>query len=560
MYQKYSAKVKKAAERTAKILDGEKPPETPKPPKPNIDYDNLIEQHQQELDTTIAVLERQQAILKARDDLLAFTTFTSPDPSDPDNLQKSLYEPAPFHKAIAKELEKVESGDIRQLIFCMPPRHGKTELATKRLAAWYLGRHPHHHIAVAAYSDTLASDFGSDVRTIIHSKPYQQVFPKVALKKGGNAKDLLETVQNGKVMFVGRGGGLTGRGAHLLLIDDIFKDHEEARSETIRNLAWNWFTRTAMTRRMGKGLVIITMTRWHSDDIIGRLTDPDNPFYNEIEARKWKIIRLPALAEEDDVLGREEGTPLWGERYDADYLESFRRVDPLGFYALFQQRPTAADGTLFRREHIRRYNPDELPENLRFYCASDHAVSLRTRNDLSCFGKAGMDSDGNLYFTELFWKRAPADEAVEVMLTMGTGKNAPVLWFAESGHISKSIAPFLRRRMTETHNFINIKEITPTQDKMQRATSIAARVAIGKVYFPTGAQWDKAIEELLAFPNGNHDDFVDMLSLFGLGLQAQITASRSNLPQKPPKFGTLAWVKLQEKWQEKQRLKKESGF
>src|SRR5690606_21988997 len=122
-------------------------------------------------------------------------------------------------------------------------------------------------------------------------------------------------------------------------------------------------------------LVLIIMTRWHSDDIVGRLTDPDNPHYNAVEAKGWKIINIPAIAEEDDPLGRKPGEALWPERYDLDFLAQQQRLDPLGFAALYQQRPTVADGVLFRRENIQRYKPDELPEDLRYYAASDHAVA-----------------------------------------------------------------------------------------------------------------------------------------------------------------------------------------
>src|SRR5690606_5501768 len=136
----------------------------------------------------------------------------------------------------------------------------------------------------------------------------------------------------------------------------------------------------AMSRLMGRKLVMITMTRWHSDDIIGRLTDPENPYYNAEEAKTWKIIRLPALAEDDDPLGRAPGEPLWPEQYDIDFLLSQQRLDALGFAALYQQRPTVADGTLFRRENIRYYQREDLPEDLRYYCASDHAVGTKERN------------------------------------------------------------------------------------------------------------------------------------------------------------------------------------
>jgi predicted phage terminase large subunit-like protein len=507
----------------------------------------------------IALLERLAIAKKAQDDLLTFTQFTMPDPEHINDITKTRYEAANFHKIVAKHLEEVERGEITQLIFCMPPRHGKTELATKRLAAWFSGRHPEQDVIVAAAGDDLASDFGGDVRSIMGTPQYKQVFPNHKLRKGGTAKDNIQTVQGGRLVFAGRGGQINGRGAHLLLVDDLYKDANEARSQAIRDSAWDWFVKVALYRRMGKRLTIITMTRWHSDDIIGRLTDPENPCYNAQEAAGWKIIRLPGLAEEDDPLGRKPGEALWPEKrrdgsaYDVAYHMANQRRDPLGFAALTQQRPTVADGVLFRRENIQRYDPKDLPENLRFYCASDHAVSTKQRNDPSCFGKAGVDAQDNLWFTELFWERVKSDRAVEQMLVMGSGNNAPLIWWAESGHISKSIGPFLNKRMLETERYINVREIVPSVDKETRAQSIAARVALGKVYIPKGPIWDKAVEEMLAFPNGTHDDFVDMLSLFGLGLQSQFGKTAPSPKQAEPKFGTAAWLKFMDEFKAKQR-------
>lgn len=520
------------------------------------------EREVREIEGQIALLERQKKALDAREHLLPFVEFTMPDPEDPNNVNRTRYQAAKFHKAVAEALEAVERGEIKQLIFCMPPRHGKTEMATKRMAAWYSGRHPEHNIAVASYSDTMAEDFGADTRAIMTSPQFKQVFPTHKLRRGGTAKSNIQTDRGGRLVFVGRGGALTGRGAHLLLIDDLYKDHEEARSQAVRDQAWNWFTKVAMTRRMGHKLVIITMTRWHSDDVVGRLTDPDNPCYNPIEAKKWKIIRLPAIAEDDDPLGRQEGEPLWPDgpdKFDMEFLSQQQRLDPLGFAALYQQRPTVADGVLFRRENIQRYHPHELPEELRYYCASDHAVGTKQRNDPSCFGKIGVDRQDNIWFTDLFWKRVPSDQAVEAMLAMGGGSTRPLIWWAERGHISKSIGPFLNKRMLETGTYINVREVTPTGDKEQRAQSFAARFAMGKVYIPYGAMWDKFIEELLAFPNGLHDDTVDMCSLFGIGLQSIIGASAPAKKKEPPKFGTLAWVKMADRWAAEKKAEAAAG-
>lgn len=507
-----------------------------------------------QIDAEIAILERQHAIVKARDNLLDFMKFTMPDPEAPNDVSRSLYKPAKVHTAVAEVLTKFlkdellhDDGSVcNQVIFAMPPRHGKTQLATKGLAAWASGLYPEWDMAIASYSDTMATDFGSDIRSILQSPQFKQVFPTYTLRRGGSAKDNIQTTKGGRMVAVGRGGALTGRGMCLGLGDDLFKDHEEARSQAVRDAAWNWFTKVFMTRRMGPKKVMLTMTLWHPDDVIGRITDPENPNYSAIEAKKWKIIRLPAIAEEDDPLGRAEGEPLWPERYDLEFLKSQQRLDPLGFSALYQQRPTVADGILFRRENIQRYDPKDRPEDLRFYCTSDHAVGTKQRNDKSCFGKAGIDKQDNIWLDSIFWERAPTDQAVEAMLAMGGGSNRPLLWWAERGHISQSIGPFLRKRMRETGTYINIVEVTPVGDKEQRAQSIAARVAMGKVFFPKGPIWDKVIDEMLAFPNGTHDDAVDMLSLFGLGLQSQVGASGASKKPAAPKFGTLAWVKQQE--------------
>ena len=510
-----------------------------------------------------AALRTAERAMQARDDLMVFTEFTTPDPAAPSDPIATKYSKARFHELIAKHLEEVERGDIRQLIFCMPPRHGKSELATRRLTAWYTGRHPDHDIIVAAASDTLAMDFGADVRSIITSPRYRQVFPQHRLRRGGTAKDNIQTDQGGRLVFAGRGGTINGRGAHLLLVDDLIRGPEDANSQALRDQMWEWLMKVAFYRRMGKKLTIITMTRWHSDDVIGRLTDPENPYFNEEESRKWKIIRLPALAEEDDPLGRAVGEALWPDgpsQYDEDYLRGLQRQDPLGFAALQQQRPSVADGVLFRRENVRYYTADELPANLRVYGASDHAVGQRQRNDPSCLLKIGVDVNDDIYLLDCDWRRMPADEAVEAMLTMqGTGQPTQ-LWWAERGHITMSIGPFLRKRMLETGRYINIVETTPIGDKTQRAQSIAARVSMGKVFFPKYAPWtEKAVSEMMAFPNGTHDDFVDALAYIGMGLGSLFGAGRRSETRGAPRFGTLGWVKEQSRWQADEAARRAGG-
>lgn len=517
------------------------------------------ELERKELEKSIQLLERQQAIMSARESLMSFTKFTRPHPEDPNDVKRTSYKMAPFHKAVAEALEEVVKGNITKLIFCMPPRHGKSELATRRLAAWYAGLHPEHDIIIASASDKLAEDFGQDIREIMGTPQFKQVFPSFGLVKGGTAKDNIRTRAGGRIVSAGRGGTINGRGANLLLVDDLFRDFEDARSQAMRDMCWNWLLNVAFFRRMGKKLTIITMTRWHSDDIIGRLTDPDNPHFNLEESKTWKIIRIPAIAEEGDppesMIGRKPGEALWESEYSAEYLLGMARINPLGFAALQQQRPTVADGILFRRENIQYYDPRNLDgADLRYYAASDHAVGTKQTNDPSCFIKVAVDRQDNIYILETVWDRIPTDRAVEAMLTMGSGDRKPIIWWAERGHISKSIGPFLYKRMQETGTYLNIVEVTPAADKEQRAQSIAARVAMGKVYFPKGQPWaEKAIEQMLAFPNGTFDDFVDSLAYIGLGLQSLFGKGAKAPLKKQSTHGTFNWLKDNDKWVEAKR-------
>ena len=512
-------------------------------PKPQIDDEEVA---RREIERSLALLKRQQAILRSRDSFMSFVKFTSPDPADPNDINRSTYENALHHDAVAAALEEVEKGNYQFLILTMPPRHGKSELVSRRFPAWFMGRHPDWSTVVATYNDDFAQDFGAEVRKIMASHQYKNVFPDTRLVRGGQAKDRLQTTQGGMATFVGVGGSLTGRGAHCLIIDDLIKDYEQARSKAFRDRAWEWFTKVAMTRRMGPKLVIITFTRWHQDDIIGRLTDPENEYYNRTLAEKIKVINLPAIAGEDDPLGREPGQPLW-DRYDLDFLNEQRTLDPLGFEALYQQRPSLMDGDLFKRETLRFYEPAEIDEReLRVYCASDHAVDTKQRSDYTCLIRAGVDRQLNIYILDCWWQKQQTDVVVEAMLQLFKQQPAPLVWWAERGHISKSIGPFLRKRMSETGTFGNLVEVTPANDKTQRAQSIIARAAMGKLFFPKGKPWvERAINEMLAFPNAQHDDFVDALAYIGLGLQSQIPVNTGPSAAKEPRPGTLAWMKAQ---------------
>ena len=497
------------------------------------------------------IIERLLAADNARADLLDYTSFTMPDHRDPDNPKLTRYQRARVHEVIADALQKVESGQILRLIINCAPRHGKTELASKRFMSWYSGKHPEKSLIFGTYNDTYAEDVGRAVRSYIQSSQHQQTFSGHILKDGSASAKRLETASDGILAFVGRGGSITGRGGHGIIIDDPIKDRQEADSKLIRDQLWTWFTQVVATRLMTQdSFIILIQTRWHEDDLVGRLTDPTNPYHDPDEARQWTVIDLPAIAGENDAMGRQPGEALWPERFPVTFLEDQRRRDPRGFQALYQGRPTSDQGTFFKAEHIQTYQPDELPNNLRYYIASDHAVSSKQDRDKTCLIPVGVDEDENIYvLNDVWWRRAETDVVVEGMLML-MQRFKPLYWWAERGHISKAIGPFLRKRMLEEGTYVSLIEVQPVADKLSRAQSIQGRMAMGKLFFPARAiWWQEARDQLMKFPNGPNDDFVDALAYIGLGLSQQIAAQNIR-PRTGIRPGTFGWLKQQTKLQD----------
>jgi len=507
------------------------------------------------LEKRISAAKRAKAAVEARDDFLKFVKFTMPDIEDPEDVELSTFKDAKHHRALAKVLEKVEKGHIPRLIVTLPPRHGKTELISRRFIPWLLGKGPYRNIIFATYNEPFSQDVGGDCRNIMQSPSFKQVFPKFRFRLGGLSREKLQAAEGGMAAFVGRGGSITGRGADILIIDDPIKDAEEAMSPTLRQKLWDWFTQVAMTRLMTKfAAVVVVHTRWHEDDLIGRITDPSNPCYSEDEAAKWKIINLPAISLDDDPLGRQPGEALWPERFDLDFLNAAKTLDPRGFSALYQQRPTPDDGDLFRADWLVHYEKSELPSDLRIYAASDHAIGEdKTRNDATVMIVGGVDKYGDIYILDVWWEKQGADKQVEAMLRLAK-QHKPLLWFAEKGHISKAIGPFLRKRMQEERVYFSVEEVTPIGNKVQRAQSIMGRMSMKKVKFPKFAPWVmRAREELLKFPNARHDDFVDALAWLGRAVDRMASPSVAKVERNTEQYGTLGWLKADAAYREKQQ-------
>ncbi|MBD0741923.1 terminase large subunit domain-containing protein [Streptomyces sp. CBMA152] len=289
--------------------------------------------------------------------------------------------------------ERVASGQPTRLLLTMPPRHGKSRRAARWGPLWYLRRRPEHRVMIASYSSDLADDHGRWIRDAIQAYGPQLGMSLRAGSSAANRFDLAGT--EGGAVMAGVGGGLTGKGAHLAVVDDPIKDAQEASSPTMRKRLWEWWQAVLLTRIEPGGSVILIQTRWDEDDLAGRILAD--------ERDRWTVIDLPALAlADDDALGREVGTPLWPHRYDTNALAEIRRsVGERVWWSLYQQQPRPQEGGVWQwswiannRISAARFRGVDLA---RIVVAVDPAGGESTVGDETGIVAAARDRDGHLY-------------------------------------------------------------------------------------------------------------------------------------------------------------------
>ncbi len=450
---------------------------------------------------------------RARSGLLDFTAYTN-----------SAYAAAPHHGLIADKLEAVARGEIRRLMICMPPRHGKSELASRRFPAWFLGRAPDKQVIAASYNSDLANDFGRDVRNIVASPEFQNLFP-VQLAPDSKAANRWHTNAGGMYVAAGVGTAITGRGADILLIDDPFKDRKEADSEIQRKTVWDWYTSTAYTRLMPGGAVVVINTRWHDDDLSGRLLHEQ-----ENGGDKWEVLSLPAISGE---------AALWPEWYPIERLEQIRSVLPArDWNALYQQNPIPDDGEYFKLDWFGSY--EEPPEKMTVYGASDYAVT-DAGGDFTEHGVFGVDFSKNIYVLDWWSGQTTADVWIDRKCDLIL-KHKPQCWFGEAGVIKRSIEPYMMSRMTQRNAFCRVEWLTSVNDKPTRARSIQAMASMGKIFFPRNAPWKgHVLSQLMRFPAGKFDDAADVMSLLGRGMEF-IRTPTSKKPKQERQYAEGGWM------------------
>ncbi len=420
------------------------------------------------------------------------------------------YKASRHHRLIARHLEAVERGDITRLMIFMPPRAGKSMLVSEFFPAWYLGRNPNHYLIAATYAQELADDFGRKVRNQIADAAFHQIFPGVTLKGDSqSAKRFHVTRANsaeagepdGAYFATGIGGPMSGRGSHLLLIDDAVKNREESESPTIRQRNKDWYTSTAYTRLMPGGKIVVVMTRWHTDDLAGWLLETQ-------PHEKWTVLCLPAIAEVEDEIGRKPGDALWPEAFPLEALEKIRHsIGSRDWTALYQQRPAPAEGGMCKLDWFKRYAAP-LDAYDQIVQSWDTASKPGELNDPSCCTTWGVRKEGfDLLQVVVRRLEYPELKSLVVQQAESFGANAVLIEDKSSG---MALLQDLKR---ETK--LPLIAVNPDRDKITRFAAVSAMIEAGKVSLPTHAAWLTDYEmELMTFPNSAHDDRVDSTSQF----------------------------------------------
>jgi predicted phage terminase large subunit-like protein len=427
------------------------------------------------------------------------------------------FEPALHHRIIIAALEAVSEGRNDRLILTLPPGSAKSTYASVLFPPWYLANHPKNLLIAASHTVELAERWGRRVRNLISEHSELLGFEIAA---DSAAAGRWETSEGGEYFAAGVGGALSGRRADCLIVDDYLRSAEDADSKIIRDKHWDWWMGDAVPRLKPHASCVIINTRWHEDDLVGRLLQE--------EPGRWKVLNIPMVSESpDDLLGRPIGARLWPEWFTAEMVAVAQR-NPRIWSALYQGRPAPDDGSYFKREWIQ--DVDGLPDRsrLRVYGGSDYAVTS-AGGDFTVHVVIGLDEEHNLYLLDLWRRQASSDEWVEAYCDL-VRKWRPMAWAEESGQIKSGVGPFLVKRMRERQAY-TVREQFPTRhDKAVRAQSIRGRMAMQGLRILRQASYRAdLIDELLRFPVGTHDDCADALGLVGQLLDKMHAPAKTNV-------------------------------
>ena len=412
------------------------------------------------------------------------------------------------HRIISEKLERIASGDLKRLIVNMPPRHSKSEFASYLMPSWFLGRNPKLKIIQATMNTELAVRFGRKVRDLIADPIYHEIFPGTDLKQDSQAAGRWETSAGGEYFAAGVGAAMTGRGADLLIIDDPHSE-QDALSSTAYDTAWEWYTSGPRQRLQPGGSIIIVQTRWSKKDITGRLLQAQA---KDMMADQWEVVEFPALLP--------SGEPLWPEFWGKDELLKVKAsLSVSKWNAQWQQNPTSEETAMVKREWWQAWEEDDVPDLDYVIQSYDTAYSKKESADYSAITTWGVfqpygNGDQHLILLDAKKGRWNFTELKEIA-TQEFEYWDPELMLIEAKASGTPLADEMRLLNLPVGTFSpGRKRGGGGMDKTTRMHIVSPIFESGKVWYPAGEKFaDEVIEEVASFPNGDHDDFCDSMTM-----------------------------------------------
>ena len=407
------------------------------------------------------------------------------------------------HRVVADALERIEQGKCKRLMIFMPPRHSKSEMVSVNFPPYVLGKDKDRNIIEASYSAELATEFGRQARNIVDSQEYKNIFD-TTLSEDSKSKSTWSTNGRGKYNALGVGGSATGKGADILIIDDPIKNRKEADSFLVRENIYNWYKSTARTRLSPTGAVVLCVTRWHDDDLAGRLLSSEN-------GADWEVISFPAIAIDNEDY-RANGEALWPTQFSLDNL--LKTKGDIGAYewsALYQQNPINAETQEFNKGMFKTITQGEVDSRTTTcWITIDPAVKEKDNADYTGIVINRVDVENNWYI-KAHHKRMNSPKLIECIFDLWK-KECPNAIGIEETTYYDAVYPFLKEKMVEKNIFPIIYPLKHHGvNKELRIRGLLPRYEAGKIYHIVG-ECEALEEEQLRFPKGKNDDVVDALA------------------------------------------------
>lgn len=503
--------------------------------------------------TPAQAAKRLLTIAKAKDSFRGFVEALYPQ-----------FELADFQIELIETLDALEKGTlgVNRLLITMPPRHGKSWLASTLFPVYYLARKPNRNVLATSYNQDLAKTFGRQTRDHAREPFVTQAFPDFSMSEESKAVDDWRTTFGGSYYATGMGGSTTGRAATLLLVDDPIKAREEADSATQRNKTWSYYVSALTTRKQPepdgtKPIEIVILTRWHPDDLAGRIIETE-----DWKEGSWKHINFPAIRKvdgqirksvaelpEDDPRHIPQGalskvapskrhyfeeveTALWPDRFPLEELKKRERLDPREFASLYQQTPYIAGGNLIKAGWWQKAESPDCPTVI---IAADTAFKKTETADYSVLMVLGMDNNSDIHILEIIRDRYDFPELKRAAITLNAkwrGKGLRGMYIEDKAS-GQSLIQELRNQ-----SGIAVLPVKVGSDKVSRLNAVLPLIEGGRVFLPDEAQWlDSFMDEAQSFPNGKHDDMIDALSM-GLEAMSKMGGQASEMMTGPINVGS----------------------